>query len=83
MNRTQRRAVRTAIYAITQLLGLCLLAWLTARGQVDRILAVGLLGIVGLSTIGYVAENVTQRISFHIGADGAYAEIGGEDEKNT
>lgn len=75
-----RRAVRTAIYAITVLCALGFLWWIIDLMRADaptlRIIAVGLLGVVGISTLGYTAENVTQRIRFRAGADGIEAEVG-------
>lgn len=75
-----RRAVRTAIYAITVLCALGFLWWIIDLMRADaptlRIIAVGLLGIVGISTLGYTGENLAQRLKFRVGVDGMEAEIG-------
>ena len=78
-----RRAVRTAIYSITVLASLVGLAWIIHLMRTDaptlRIIATGLLFVVGISVLGYTAENVTQRISFHAGPDGLTGDIDGTD----
>lgn len=44
-----------------------------------RIIAVGLLGIVGISVLGYTGENLAQRIKISAGVDGFSAELGAKE----
>lgn len=78
MRRDHRRAVRTTVWAITVLLSITYIGWIISLGDTDTIrqIAYGLLGIVGFSTIGYIAENVTQRIALKWPGGGA--SIGGK-----
>lgn len=75
-----RRAFRTGIYVLTIPVLLGFIGWIIHLMATDaptlRIIAVGLLGIVGVSVLGYTAENVTQRIRFKAGIDGVEGEIG-------
>lgn len=74
-----RRAIRTAVYTVTILVALCFTGWIIYRAEdmtTLQIIAVGLLGILGISVLGYTAENVTQRIRFRAGLDGIDGEIG-------
>ncbi len=75
-----RRAFRTGIYVLTIPVMLAFIGWIIHLMAADaptlRIIAVGLLGIVGVSVLGYTAENVTQRIRFKAGIDGVEGEIG-------
>ena len=76
--RTWRRTARTAVYVVTILASVAFIGWIIHRADTVtlRLVATGLLGIVGISVLGYTAENVVQRIKFHIGATGVDAEIG-------
>lgn len=77
-----RRAFRTSVYVLTSLTSLGFLGWIIylvrAETQPLTVIAVGLLGILTISVLGYTAENVAQRIKFRAGLDGVEGEIGGE-----
>lgn len=79
-----RRAFRTGIYVLTVPVALAFLGWIIHLMADDaptlRIIAVGLLGIVTISVLGYTAENVAQRVRFKAGIDGVEGEIGGSEE---
>lgn len=78
MTRDTRRGVRTIVYAIVTLAATAALGWIIYQGDAITVrhVAYGLLGIVGLGSFGYVAENVTQRVSFRVGPGGINGEIG-------
>lgn len=78
MTQDVRRGIRTVVYAIVTLAAVALLGWILDRADpvTVRHIAYGLLAIVGLGSLGYVAENVTQRVRFKGGLDGVDMEIG-------
>lgn len=80
MRQDNRRGTRTVVYAIVTLAAMAFLGWIIWLGDelTVRHIAYGLLLIVAIGSIGYIAENVTQRIRFRWGLDGGEAEIGGK-----
>lgn len=81
-----RRAFRTGVYVITTLVALGFVGWIIRLVQTDApsltVIAMGLLGILTISVLGYTAENVAQRIRFKAGLDGVEGEIGSQDGRN-
>lgn len=78
MRQDIRRGVRTVVYSIVTLASIGFIGWIIYMGDklTVRHVAYGLLGIVGVGSFGYIAENVTQRIRFKLGPGGAEGEIG-------
>ena len=82
MKQDTRRGVRTFVFAVLVLAFVAFIGWIIGmRDELTvRHIAYGLLIIVGIAVIGYVAENVTQRIAFKAGLDGIEGEIGNDKE---
>ncbi|MCR4297249.1 MAG: hypothetical protein NUV75_00640 [Gallionella sp.] len=78
MRQEYRRGTRTVVYSIVALASIGYIGWIIWLGDnlTNRHIAYGLLAIVGVGSFGYIAENVTQRISFKVGPKGLNAEIG-------
>lgn len=78
MRQDNRRGTRTVVYSIVTLASMVFLGWIIWLGDTltVRHIAYGLLFIVGLGALGYVAENVAQRIRFKVGPTGVEGEIG-------
>jgi len=66
------------VYVLTILPMVVYIGWIISMEDpvTVRHIAYGLLMIVGLSVLGYTAENVTQRIRFKAGPSGVEGEIG-------
>lgn len=80
MRQDTRRGTRTVVFATVVLASTAFIGWIIWQGDTITVrqIAWGLLGIVGISALGYVAENVTQRVKLKLSATGAEAEIGAE-----
>lgn len=78
MKQHTRRGIRTLVFAIVVLAFVGFIGWIIHMRDVITVrhIAYGLLVIVGISAVGYVAENVTQRIRFKVGPDSLETEIG-------
>ena len=85
MTQDQRRAVRTIIYAISSLVFLGFMGWIIAKANMStlQIIASGLLAILFVYALGYIAENVAARIKISAGPAGFKGEIdsAGEEQR--
>lgn len=77
-----RRAIRTAVYTATVLTAVGFIGWIIYLVRDDApsllVIALGLLGIVLISVMGYSAENIAQHIEFKAGLSGVEGSIGGD-----
>lgn len=82
MKQDTRRGVRAVTIAIVLLAFVAFIGWIIGmRDELTvRHIAYGLLIIVGIAILGYVAENVSQRVAFKAGLNGIEGEIGHDKE---
>jgi len=81
-NPDARRGLRAIVEAIISLVAIGLVAWLIRSlagnaGPLERI-ALSLIALTALGTLGYVMENVTRAFKFAAGPDGIKMEAGAE-----
>lgn len=80
MRPDRRRATRSIVHAVGALAMLIMLAWIIHKVPAAdvRIIGLGLVAILFVREMMHGAENVTARVKFKIGLDGASGEVGGD-----
>ncbi len=82
-NADARRGLRSIIQAIVALIVVGFVGWIIylLQNETNPLLqiCIGLLGIVGMGTLFYGAENVTRAVKLKAGTNGFEAEIGAAD----
>lgn len=72
------KTLRAITSAITMVILLALLVWLTLHYLESRIIALGVLIILAIDHIGDVSENVTRAFKLQVGPTGMSASVGDE-----